>query len=111
MYGYKAGIDLKTMVKSLQPGGGGSYSLNVLAPRILERNFDPGFYVEHFVKDLGIVLHESERMGIKMPGTELSTNMYKIMMEQGGSKLGMHGLMTVLEKMYGFELDKYKWEK
>jgi len=62
LYGHKAGLDLKEMVNALKPGAAGSFSLSVLGPRILKRDFDPGFYVEHFVKDLGIVLEESEQM-------------------------------------------------
>jgi len=89
------------LIKATAPGAGGSFSLSVLGPRILKRDFDPGFYVEHFVKDLGIVLEESERMGIKLPVTSVAMDMYKQLMEQGNARMGIQGLMTVLEKMNG----------
>ena len=88
LYGHKAGLDVKDMVEALKPGAAGSFSLSVLGPRILKRDFDPGFLVEHFVKDLGIVLEESERMGISMPATAVAMDMYKLLMEQGGARLG-----------------------
>ena len=69
IFGHKAGLKLDQMVELLVKGGAGSFSLRDLAPRMLKRDFEPGFYVEHFVKDLGIVLEESKRMGISMPGT------------------------------------------
>jgi len=69
IYGHKAGLNLDQMIQLLSKGAAGSFSLDKLAPRMLRRDFEPGFYVEHFVKDLGIVLDESKRMGISMPGT------------------------------------------
>ena len=57
------------MISLLSKGAAGSFSLEALGPRMLRRDFEPGFYVEHFVKDLGIVLDESKRMGLSVPGT------------------------------------------
>src|SRR5439155_16857347 len=54
LYGYKAGLDLETMLSSISGGAAACWSLTNLAPRVLKRNFDPGFFVEHFVKDMGI---------------------------------------------------------
>ena len=56
LYGYKAGLDLETVFKSVSVGAAGSKALEVLGPRIMARNFEPGFYVEHFIKDMGIAL-------------------------------------------------------
>src|SRR5690349_4697133 len=63
LYGYKAGLDLETVFKSVSVGAAGSKALEVLGPRIMARNFEPGFYVEHFIKDMGIALDESKKMG------------------------------------------------
>jgi 3-hydroxyisobutyrate dehydrogenase len=52
LYGHKAGLDLETVLKSVGPGAAGSWSLNNLGPRIMQNNFDPGFFVEHFIKDM-----------------------------------------------------------
>ena len=66
---------------------------------MLRRDFEPGFYVEHFVKDLGIALDESKRMGISMPGTAQAQQLYHALMAQGGSRMGTQGLLTTLEKL------------
>ena len=71
IYGYKAGLKLDQMIELLKGGAAGSFSMEKLGPRMLQRDFEPGFYVEHFAKDLGICLEESKRMGISMPGTAL----------------------------------------
>ena len=68
LYGYKSGLDLPTVMQSVAPGAAGSWSLQNLGPRIIDGNFAPGFYVEHFIKDMGIALQESKRMGLAMPG-------------------------------------------
>ncbi|MCA9022643.1 MAG: NAD(P)-dependent oxidoreductase, partial [Planctomycetaceae bacterium] len=64
LYGYKAGLDLPTVLESVGSGAAGSWSLSNLGPRIMDNNFDPGFFVEHFIKDMGIALAESRRMGL-----------------------------------------------
>jgi 3-hydroxyisobutyrate dehydrogenase len=72
IYGHKAGLDLHKMITLLSKGGAGSFTLEKLAPRMLRRDFEPGFYVEHFVKDLGIALEESRRMQIGLPGLAMA---------------------------------------
>lgn len=59
LYGYKAGLDLPTVMQSVGSGAAGSWSLANLGPRIMNDNFDPGFFVEHFIKDMGIALAEA----------------------------------------------------
>ena len=88
IYGHKAGLKLDEMIPLLCKGAAGSFSLEKLAPRMLKRDFDPGFYVEHFVKDLGICLEEAKRMGISLPSTALSQQFYHALMAQGGARMG-----------------------
>ena len=71
IYGHKAGLSLETMLSSISGGAAGCWALSNLAPRILKRNFDPGFFVEHFVKDMGIALDEARRMNLPLPGLAL----------------------------------------
>lgn len=88
IYGHKAGLDLEQLIPLLSKGAAGSFSLEKLAPRMIKRDFDPGFYVEHFVKDLGIALEESKRMGIAMPSTALAQQFYHALVAQGGARMG-----------------------
>ncbi|MBO0697128.1 MAG: NAD(P)-dependent oxidoreductase [Zavarzinella sp.] len=97
LYGYKAGLDLETVFKSVSVGAAGSKALEVLGPRILARNFEPGFYVEHFIKDMGIALAEAERMSLCLPGLALAKQLYEAVRAQGYGRKGTHALMLALE--------------
>ena len=99
LYGYKAGLDLKTVLQSVGGGAAASWSLNNLGPRIMDRNFEPGFFVEHFVKDMGIALDEAKRMGLALPGLALANQLYLAVMAQGYAKKGTHALMLALEHL------------
>ena len=65
LYGYKAGLDLNTVLQSVASGAAGSWSLSNLGPRMIAGNFEPGFFVEHFLKDMGIALAEARRMNLR----------------------------------------------
>jgi 3-hydroxyisobutyrate dehydrogenase len=97
LYGYKAGLDLKTVLQSVGVGAAGSWSLNNLGPRIIDRNFEPGFFVEHFIKDMGIALEESKKMGLVMPGLALANQLYLAVQAEGYGRKGTHALMLALE--------------
>lgn len=99
LYGYKAGLDLESVFKSVSVGAAGSKALEVLGPRIMARNFEPGFYVEHFIKDMGIALEESKRMGLCMPGLALANQLYLSVQANGLGRKGTHALMLALEQM------------
>lgn len=99
LYGYKAGLDLETVFKSVSVGAAGSKALEVLGPRIMARNFEPGFYVEHFIKDMGIALAEAEKMSICLPGLALAKQLYEAVRAQGYGRKGTHALMLALEHL------------
>lgn len=103
LYGYKAGLDLETVLKSVSTGAAGSWSLSNLGPRIIANNFDPGFFVEHFVKDMGIALSESRRMGLSLPGLALAEQLYQSVKAQGWGRNGTHALMLALSEMSGVD--------
>jgi 3-hydroxyisobutyrate dehydrogenase len=106
LYGYKAGLDLETVMKSVSTGAAGSWSLSNLGPRIMANNFDPGFFVEHFIKDMGIALAESRRMGLSMPGLALAEQLYQSVKAKGWGRNGTHALMLALAEMSGFDWRK-----
>ncbi|MFO0851617.1 MAG: NAD(P)-dependent oxidoreductase [Gemmataceae bacterium] len=99
LYGHKAGLDLETVLKSVTVGAAGSKALEVLGPRILARNFEPGFYVEHFIKDMGIALAEAEKMNLSLPGLGLAKQLYEAVRAQGYGRKGTHALMLALEHL------------
>ncbi|MCA8996165.1 MAG: NAD(P)-dependent oxidoreductase [Planctomycetaceae bacterium] len=106
LYGYKAGLDLETVMKSVSTGAAGSWSLSNLGPRIMANNFDPGFFVEHFIKDMGIALAESRKMGLSMPGLALAEQLYQSVKAKGWGKNGTHALMLALAEMSGVDWTK-----
>ena len=99
LYAHKAGLDLETVMKSVSSGAAGSWSLSNLGPRIINKNFDPGFFVEHFIKDIGIALSESKKLGLSLPGLALAHQLYLAVAAQGGSRLGTHALQLALAKL------------
>jgi 3-hydroxyisobutyrate dehydrogenase len=103
LYGYKAGLDLKVVMESVASGAAGSWSLSNLGPRIIANNFDPGFFVEHFIKDMGIALDESKRLGLAMPGLALSHQLYVALKAQGHGRDGTHALELALASLAGID--------
>ena len=99
LYAQKAGLDHPQMISLLSKGAAGSFSLEKLGPRMLAGDFEPGFYVEHFVKDLGIILDESRRMGLQVPGTENAAKLYQALVEQGEQREGIQALIKALERL------------
>jgi 3-hydroxyisobutyrate dehydrogenase len=99
LYAYKAGLNAETVLQSVGSGAAGSWSLNNLGPRIIARNFEPGFFVEHFIKDMGIALKEAERMNLCLPGLALAKQLYEAVRANGMGRKGTHALMLALEKL------------
>jgi len=99
LYGYKAGLDLETVLESVAGGAAGSWSLSNYGPRMLSGNFDPGFMVEHFVKDMGIALSEARRMNLSLPGLALAEQLYVALMAQDHGRLGTHSLIHALASL------------
>jgi 3-hydroxyisobutyrate dehydrogenase len=99
LYGHRAGLNLETMLQSIRGGAAGCWSLDNLAPRILQRNFAPGFLVDHFIKDMEIALAEAKRMGLVLPGLKLVDELYRTLQTQGHGRDGTQALYLALEAM------------
>lgn len=103
LYGHRAGLDLPTVMQSVGPGAAGSWSLANLGPRIIDNNFDPGFFVEHFIKDMGIALAEAKRMNLSLPGLALAHQLYIALAARGHARDGTHALELALASMSGID--------
>ena len=103
LYGYRAGLDLDTVMESVASGAAGSWSLSNLGPRIIAGNFEPGFFVEHFIKDMGIALDEARRMGLSLPGLALAHQLYLAVAAQGHARDGTHALELALARLAGLD--------
>jgi 3-hydroxyisobutyrate dehydrogenase len=99
LYAFKAGLDLNVVLQSVSSGAAGSWSLSNLAPRAIAGNFDPGFFVEHFLKDMGIALAEARRMKLSLPGLALAEQLYRAVEAQGYARKGTHALLLALARL------------
>ena len=99
LYGYKAGLDLEQVLEAVGSGAAGSWSLANYGPRMIANNFDPGFFVAHFIKDMGIALEEARRMGLALPGLALAEQLYQAVAAQGHARQGTHALMLALAQL------------
>lgn len=106
IYGYKAGLDLETMLSSIRSGAAGCWTLENLAPRVLRRDFNPGFYIDHFIKDMEIALEEAGRMDLCLPGLALANQLYHAVKACGKGKCGTQALILGLEQMAGLDPDQ-----
>jgi 3-hydroxyisobutyrate dehydrogenase len=103
VYAYRAKLDPESMLQSIRSGAAGCWTLENLAPRVLKGNFEPGFIVEHFIKDMGIALSEAQRMRLVMPGLALVHQLYLALQAQGHGRRGTHALVLALEHISNVE--------
>ncbi len=101
LYAERAGLDVPTVLKSVTSGAANSWSLTNLGPRIVAGDYAPGFYVEHFLKDMQIALDEAARMKISLPGLALVNQLYNAVAAQGHSRDGTQSLILALRKLSG----------
>lgn len=101
VYAHAAGLDLEDYLAAIAGGGAGSFSVQSYAPRILKGDMEPGFYVEHFVKDLGIALEACKQMRVSLPGLALAQQLYVSLCACGDERLGTQALIKSLERMNG----------
>ncbi|CAK8579491.1 unnamed protein product [Lathyrus sativus] len=99
VYAHKAGLDVGLYLDAISTGAAGTKSLDLYGKRILKRDFAAGFYVNHFVKDLGICLKECEKLGIALPGLALAQQLYVSLKAHGEGDLGTQALILVLERL------------
>lgn len=97
-YAKKAGLDPEVVLKSISGGAAGSWSLSNLAPRMMKGDFEPGFYIKHFVKDMNIALSEAKNMELNTPGLELAKSLYDELVRDGKENNGTQALYELLSK-------------
>jgi len=101
LYTVKAGLGMDAMIDIVGKGAAASWSLNNLGRRIAKGDFNPGFFIKHFVKDMGIVLQEARQMKLALPGVSLVNQLYVAAQAEGLENLGTQGLYKVLAAMSG----------
>ncbi|XP_068669078.1 probable 3-hydroxyisobutyrate dehydrogenase-like 1, mitochondrial [Aristolochia californica] len=105
IYAHKAGLEVAQFLEAISTGAAGSKSLDLYGERILKKDFEPGFYVNHFVKDLGICLMKCQSMGVYLPGLALAHQLYVSLKAHGEGNLGTQTLILALEWLNNTSLD------
>lgn len=105
IYAHKAGLDVAMFLDAISTGAAGSKSLDLYGARILKRDFEPGFFVNHFVKDLGICLKECQNLGLGLPGLALAQQLYLSLKAHGEGNLGTQALILALERLNNVSLE------
>ena len=105
LYAKKAGLDAKTVLQSVGGGAAASWQLNNLGPKMIDGNFEPGFYAEHFVKDMSIALSEARQIHLAMPGLALTAQLFNGLQAHGLGRKGTHALYLLLERLSNVKND------
>jgi 3-hydroxyisobutyrate dehydrogenase len=99
LYAYQAGLDLERVMQSVASGAAGSWSLSNYGPRIIAGDFEPGFFVDHFIKDMALALDEARRMNLSLPGLALAEQLYIALRAQGHGRSGTQALQLALSRL------------
>lgn len=91
----KSGLNPDKVLDSIRVGAAGSWSLDNLSPRVLNGDDAPGFYIKHFIKDLGIALSSAESMELELPGTERALELYRLLQKRGHEDKGTQALFLL----------------
>lgn len=98
IYAKKAGLDQKEVLASIATGAAGSWSMDNYAPRMIDGNFDPGFAIKHYIKDMKIALEAAQEMKMETPGLDLALQMYEKLVEMGQAENGIHALLKYYDE-------------
>jgi len=101
LYAARQELDMQQVIDIVGKGAASSWSFNNLGPRIVQGNYDPGFFVEHFIKDMGITLEESAAIGLSLPGLALVRQLYIAASAQGHGRSGTQALFLALKALNG----------
>ncbi|MBN1893989.1 NAD(P)-dependent oxidoreductase [bacterium] len=99
LYAARSGLGPEAVIDIIGKGAAGSWAINTLGRRITASNYEPGFFIKHFVKDMGIAIEESKQLGLSLPGLALANKLYVAAMAMGYENLGTQALYLLLERM------------
>ena len=108
LYAYEAGLDPRVWLETVSSGAASSTALTNYGSRILDGNFAPGFYCEHFLKDLELCVAECRRMKLVLPGLGLAEQLYRLIVANGRAQDGTQALILALAALSGREFTAVK---
>jgi 3-hydroxyisobutyrate dehydrogenase len=96
-YAGRVGLDPRTVLASIGTGAAGSFLLNNLGPKMVDRDFAAGFFVEHLIKDLTIASEEANAAGLDLKGLQTALKQYGVIAERGGLRDGTQALIRAYD--------------
>jgi 3-hydroxyisobutyrate dehydrogenase len=96
-YAGRVGLDPHAVLASIGTGAAGGFLLNMLGPRMVDRDFAAGFFVEHLIKDLRIASDEAGAAGLDLKGLVTALGQYSVLAERGGLRDGTQALIKVYD--------------
>ena len=108
LFAQEAGLDVAQWLELVVPGAAGSTAMGTPGRRLLKTDYAPGFFIDHFIKDLGLCLEECRRMRLVLPGVTLAEEFYRMMQAQGHGRLGTQALIQCLATLSGKEWHKHE---
>lgn len=97
-YAKKAGLDVQTMLDTISTGAAGSWQMSNTAPRMLEGNMNPGFYIKHMIKDLKIAIDQAAQNDLDLKVLDTVKDMYEDLANRGMEDLGTQALIHYYDK-------------
>ena len=101
LFAQEAGLNVRQWLETVVPGGAGSIAMGTLGRRVLDADYAPGFFIDHFVKDLGLCIEECRRMGLILPGLTAADQLYRTLQAQGHGKDGTQFMVKGLAELCG----------
>jgi 3-hydroxyisobutyrate dehydrogenase len=99
VFAQKNGLDPAVMIEAVKGGAAGSWQLSNLGPKVVARNFSPGFMVDLIQKDLRLVLEAAASARASLPATALVHQLFRSVQAQGEGQQGTQSLARVLENL------------
>ncbi|MEM2402124.1 MAG: 2-hydroxy-3-oxopropionate reductase [Candidatus Bathyarchaeia archaeon] len=104
MLGAKAGLDVRKLLEAVSAGAASSWMLVNLGPKMIERDFKPGFKIRHQQKDLRLALELAAELGLPLPGTALVHQILRIAEAEGLGEEGTQAAIIAMERIAGRRL-------
>ena len=108
IFAQNSGVALEKAIDAVKGGAAGSWQLSNLAPRIIKRDFQPGFMVDLIQKDLRLVMNATEAVKTPLPVTSFIHQIYYSIQSAGEGKNGTQALVKAMERLTGVKVGQVK---
>lgn len=101
--GEKMGVDPEIVMQVINGGAGASWAMQNLAPKIIARDYAPGFMIETQQKDMRLIAQAAENTNTALPGATLAQQLWRAAQAHGSDRNGIQAMVKVLRGMSNLE--------